>query len=99
MSWRKYFTTHFGPGALCGFTLGDWLRFLAENRFAIDPPYWPRAFLITAGCNGEERSLEQYEDAYQAYFEQRSLIPPGRLYDLGYEVPRSRSHRPDAQTI
>jgi hypothetical protein len=69
MSWRKSFTTHLGPGALCGFTLGDWLRFLAENRFAVDPPYWPRACLITAGCiqNSFYRFWERllYERAIQ----------------------------------
>jgi hypothetical protein len=48
MSWRELFATHIGPGALCGITLGDWLRLLAENRFQVDPPYWPRAALVTA---------------------------------------------------
>lgn len=34
----------------------------------------------------EERSLAQYEEIYEAYFEQRSLIPEGRLYEIGYEA-------------
>jgi omega-hydroxy-beta-dihydromenaquinone-9 sulfotransferase len=50
MSWREYFVSRFGPGGLCGLTLGDWLRLLYDNRFAVDPPYWVRAALITAGC-------------------------------------------------
>jgi omega-hydroxy-beta-dihydromenaquinone-9 sulfotransferase len=48
MSWRELFATHIGPGALCGITLGDWLRLLAANRFAVDPPYWVRAGMVTA---------------------------------------------------
>jgi omega-hydroxy-beta-dihydromenaquinone-9 sulfotransferase len=38
-----------GPGVLSGVTLGRWLKILAENRFAIDGPYWLRAATITSG--------------------------------------------------
>jgi omega-hydroxy-beta-dihydromenaquinone-9 sulfotransferase len=48
MSWQEAFATYLGPGALCGIKLSDWLRLLAANRFAIDPPYWARAAMITA---------------------------------------------------
>jgi hypothetical protein len=47
MSWREMFATSIGPAALCGVTFGDWLRLLAANNFAVDPPYWPRAAMIT----------------------------------------------------
>lgn len=47
MSWREFFAKNIGPGALCGITLSDWLRLLVANRFAIDPPYWARAAMIT----------------------------------------------------
>jgi len=47
MSWRELFATQIGPGALCGITFGDWLRLLAANRFAVDPPYWMRAAMVT----------------------------------------------------
>jgi LPS sulfotransferase NodH len=47
MSWRELFATRVGPGAMCGITLGDWLRLLADNRFAVDPPYWLRAAFIS----------------------------------------------------
>jgi hypothetical protein len=47
MSWRETIIGRIGPGALCGVTLGDWLRLAAENHFAFDPPYWPRAAMIT----------------------------------------------------
>ena len=49
MSWQELFATHVGPGALCGLTLGDWLRLLWDNRFAVDLPYWPRAAMVTGG--------------------------------------------------
>jgi hypothetical protein len=49
VSWRETFAATIGPGALCGLTLGDWLRLLIDNRFAVDPPYWLRAALISAG--------------------------------------------------
>jgi hypothetical protein len=35
------------PGVFTGITLGDWLRLLAENRFRIEPNYWPKAAFTT----------------------------------------------------
>lgn len=32
---------------LYGITLGEWLRLLRKHRFAVDPPYWPRATFMT----------------------------------------------------
>ena len=34
---------------LCGITFQDWWEVLRENRFAVDPGYWPRASILTAG--------------------------------------------------
>lgn len=34
---------------LVGISLGDWLKLLKANHFAIDPSFWPRATLITFG--------------------------------------------------
>lgn len=34
---------------LAGVTFHDWWQALRENRFAIDPPRWPRAAILTAG--------------------------------------------------
>jgi hypothetical protein len=47
MSWREALLTTIGPGAFSGITLGDWLRVLRANRFAVDLPYWGRAAAIT----------------------------------------------------
>src|SRR5205823_5600742 len=33
----------------------------------------------------EERTLRQYEEVYDAYFEQRGLIPAGRLHEMRFE--------------
>ncbi len=44
---RDAFFRNFGPNNLGGITLGRWLRVLRDNRFAIDPPFWPRAIATT----------------------------------------------------
>jgi hypothetical protein len=49
MSWREVLCARFGSGAFAGITFGRWLRVLWDNRFAVDPPYWGRAAVITAG--------------------------------------------------
>src|SRR5947199_127509 len=81
MSWRETIVAKIGPGALCGITLGDWLRLLAENRFAVDPPYWLRAGAITWGAvqNSVFRRWEQwrYEEAIRA----TETLPP--IFILG----------------
>ena len=33
----------------------------------------------------EERAIRQYREMYDAYFEERSLIPEGRLHEMSYE--------------
>ena len=81
MSWRESFAEHLGPGALCGLTLGDWLRLLGENRFAVDLPYWPRAGLVTLGSvqNSVFKAWERWR--YDAAIRQTKPEPP--LFVLG----------------
>jgi hypothetical protein len=76
MSWRETFATWIGPGALCGFTFGDWLRLLWQNRFAVDPPYWPRALLITGSSiqNSLFRAWERWR--FEAAIEAAEFRPP-----------------------
>src|SRR5437870_3032120 len=51
MSWRESIAATIAPpGSLCGATLADWLRLLADNRFVVDPPYWLRAGATTWGA-------------------------------------------------
>ena len=33
----------------------------------------------------EERALRQYEEVFDAFFEERGLIPAGRLHEIGFE--------------
>jgi omega-hydroxy-beta-dihydromenaquinone-9 sulfotransferase len=35
--------------------------------------------------DGDDRSISVYNEMYDAYFEERGLIPEGRLCDVGYE--------------
>jgi omega-hydroxy-beta-dihydromenaquinone-9 sulfotransferase len=81
MSWRELFGTHIGPGALCGVTLGDWLRLLADNRFAVDPPYWMRAAMVTSASlqNSVFRIWEHWR--YDAAIRATEPEPP--LFVLG----------------
>lgn len=44
---REAILRSIGTNMLSGITLGNWLRMLRDNRFAIDPRFWPRALLIT----------------------------------------------------
>jgi hypothetical protein len=46
---------------LAGITAGDWLRLLAENGFAVDPPYWHRAAFVTLASlmNSAYRAVEE----------------------------------------
>ena len=63
--WRERLLTLFGPGLCSGMTSGDWLSLLLENRFAIDPPYWPRAVTISA-CSVANSVVAAFESAFYA---------------------------------
>jgi hypothetical protein len=81
MSWQELFATKMGPGALCGVTFGDWLRLLAENRFAVDPPYFGRAAMIT-GASLQNSLFARYEHwRYDAAI--RATRPQPPLFILG----------------
>jgi hypothetical protein len=61
MSWREVFVTRFGPPVqLAGITLGDWLRLLRDNDFAVDPPYWARA--VSATLVSIANSLQRWRE-------------------------------------
>ena len=52
MAWRKSLLYWCGPGVLAGLTLGEWLRLLRDNRFAVAPRFWLRAAVITGSSVG-----------------------------------------------
>jgi len=68
--------------SLAGVTWGDWWRVLRENRFAVDPPYWPRAFVLTAG-SALNSLYRRKEDAHYAAMLERVTVPPP-LFILGH---------------
>ena len=43
--------------------------------------------------DGDDRIISVYNEMYDAYFEERGLIPEGRLCDVGYEELGARSDR------
>jgi hypothetical protein len=81
MSWRETFATHIGPGALCGITLGDWLRLLNDNRFAVDPPHWMRAAMVTGASL--QNSLFRWWEHWRYDAAIRAVQPEPPLFVLG----------------
>lgn len=81
MSWQELFATYLGPGALCGITLGDWLRLLADNRFAVDPPYWPRAAMVTGASL--QNSIFRLWENWRYTSAIRAVKPSPPLFVLG----------------
>jgi len=76
MSWREAFVTSLGPGYFGGTTPGIWLRVLRDNQFAVDWPYWPRAFMITLGTF-QNALLAGWEDlVYGRRVRDATVYPP-----------------------
>src|SRR5947209_15873604 len=81
MTWQEKLAVTLSPGTLSGITLGDWLRLLAENRFAVDWPYMLRAGAIT-WCSVPNSLFALYERVrYDAAI--RAVTPPPPLFVLG----------------
>jgi omega-hydroxy-beta-dihydromenaquinone-9 sulfotransferase len=76
------FLIRFGPGAFSGITLGRWLRVLRENRFAVDPPYWGRAAMITLGSISNSILAWCENVTYSAQVKGAKVAPP--IFILGY---------------
>ena len=81
MSWREAFAVGLGPGIFAGVTFGDWLRILRQNRFAVEPPYWGRAAVITLGSL-PNTALRWWENALYGRRISRTKIDPP-LFVLG----------------
>ena len=65
-----------------GMTFGDWLALLRRHRFAIDPPYWPRAFLQTTVSLSNSLSSRLERRASGDAIEGVRVHPP--LFILGH---------------
>jgi omega-hydroxy-beta-dihydromenaquinone-9 sulfotransferase len=82
MAWREFFLTHFGPGLLGGLTLGDWLRLLGENRFAVAPSRIPRALAIT--YHSTQNSAFRLLDRWKTGQALNDVAIPPPLFVLGH---------------
>ena len=51
------------PRFFSGFRMGDWFRLLRNHGFRVDPPFWPRALLASAGA-GVTSILARLEGAF-----------------------------------
>src|SRR3954451_1332696 len=76
MGLQDTFFRKYGTNTFSGVTLGHWLRILRDNRFSIDPPFWPRAALIT---------LSSLPNSLAAFAEQ--LIYGKQLARIEIEAP------------
>jgi len=85
MNWGDWLAERLSPGFFSGMGLGTWLQVLWDNGFAIDPPYWPRAALITLASvpNSLTAALESF--AFGPAVRRARIAPP--LFVLG--LPRS----------
>jgi hypothetical protein len=81
MSWRKRLLLRTGPGLLGGITFGDWLALLRDNHFAVDPPYWWRASVITMRSIINSYGRWREEASHNERVEKVSVEPP--LFILG----------------
>jgi len=81
MAWRETFAKRVGPAGLCGITLGQWLRLLHDNRFAVDFPYWLRASTITWGAC--QNSVYRWWENWRYDQPVRASEPLAPLFVLG----------------
>jgi hypothetical protein len=80
-SWRDNFVLWLGPGMFAGITFGDWLALLKENHFAVDPPYWLRAWIITVGSLTNSMIRRREEAAFGQMIAATEVAAP--LFILG----------------
>lgn len=81
MSWRELFLEYLGPAGFTGMTLSEWLRVLAENRFCVNPRYWPRAANIT--LNSTANSVVRHWENIRHGGRIRATHVPPPLFILG----------------
>jgi len=81
MPWQDTFNTVFGTGLFGGSTLGDWLGFLRDNRFAVHPRFWPRCLSTTccAAANSFSHLIDEWK--FGAY---RDEVISSPLFVLGH---------------
>jgi hypothetical protein len=82
MPWRDFVLQHLGPGMLGGIALGDWLKLLCDNHFAVSPRFFPRALAVTA--HGIQNSVMRRVEnrRYGKQLEDVAVEPP--IFLLGH---------------
>jgi hypothetical protein len=55
----------------------------AQHTFVEISPWWALQRPDFSGL--EERTIRQYREVYEAFFEERELIPKGHFYEVGFE--------------
>jgi omega-hydroxy-beta-dihydromenaquinone-9 sulfotransferase len=81
VAWRESLLFWTGPGYFAGITTGDWFALLRANRFAVDPPYWWRAAVITLGSLANSLARRREEAAFGHAVAGTDVEPP--LFVLG----------------
>jgi hypothetical protein len=74
--WQTFFTS------LCGVTFRDWCTILRDNRFAVDPPYWMQAAVLTVGSGLNSLYHHKERQAFDARLAGVQVRPP--LFILGH---------------
>ncbi len=68
--------------SIYGMTLSQWAALLRKHRFAIDPPYWPRAAFITTASFLTTVARPYEELRYGRHYRDIDIPPP--LFILGH---------------
>src|SRR5438105_2951970 len=76
MQWRVACFRNVGTNMFSGVTLGNWLRLLRDNHFAIDRPFWPRAALTTLGAFPNTLAAIAEKWWYRRAIERTEIEPP-----------------------
>jgi hypothetical protein len=82
MGWRETFLLHLGPGCLGGITLGNWIKLLRENNFAVSPSCILRAGAISSQSLRNSAWAWFENRRYGASVEGTAILPP--LFVLGH---------------
>jgi len=72
---------HTGTGILGGATFGEWMKLLVDNRFHVEPRYWPRAMNLTLSSALNSLAKRREDHRFEANLEDVEVPPP--LFILG----------------
>src|SRR4051794_3899053 len=78
---RDFISRHlFSP--LQGMTFTSWWSLLRQSRFAVDPPYWPRAVFQTAITVANLPCVRREQRKFGSQIEAVEVLPP--VFILGH---------------